>query len=211
MVDVIVAMRAVADRLHAAGLPYAFVGGSIANVLLDHPELTPARPTDDVDVLVELAAGQRYSLLEQIIRSLGFQQDVSAGAPLCRWKLGELTVDVAPTVGDMIGLDTRWFTEALAGAEERLVRAFFDRGAGDYYGSRDLEDVLTVIDGREEIFAEVDAAEPAMRRYIRDAIAGLLEHEAFDEALSGALPADAASQARLPSLRRKLRAIAALA
>lgn len=47
------AMRAVADRLSSAGLDYAFVGGSIVNLLLDHPALSPARPTDDVDVSIE--------------------------------------------------------------------------------------------------------------------------------------------------------------
>jgi hypothetical protein len=45
------AMRAVADRLDSLGLDYAFVGGSIVNLLLDNPTLSPARPTDDVDVI----------------------------------------------------------------------------------------------------------------------------------------------------------------
>jgi hypothetical protein len=45
----IAAMRAVADRLDSLDLDYAFVGGSIVNLLLDNPALSPARPTDDVD------------------------------------------------------------------------------------------------------------------------------------------------------------------
>ena len=27
------------------------------NLLIDHPELTPARPTDDVDVIIEIVPG----------------------------------------------------------------------------------------------------------------------------------------------------------
>ena len=46
------AMRAVADRLDNLGLDYAFLGGSIVNLLLDDPALSPARPTDDVDVIL---------------------------------------------------------------------------------------------------------------------------------------------------------------
>jgi len=46
------ALRAVADRLDRLGLNYAFVGGSIVNLLLDHPDFAPARPTDDVDVIL---------------------------------------------------------------------------------------------------------------------------------------------------------------
>src|SRR6185436_11726518 len=58
------AMRAVAERLDRVGLPYAFVGGSVVNLLIDHPELTPARPTDDVDVIIEIISGARYSEVE---------------------------------------------------------------------------------------------------------------------------------------------------
>ena len=39
------AMRAVADRLDSLGLGYAFLGGSIVNLLVDNPALSPARPT----------------------------------------------------------------------------------------------------------------------------------------------------------------------
>lgn len=58
------AMRAVAERLDRVGLPYAFVGGSVVNLLVDHPELIPARPTDDVDVIIDLISGARYSEVE---------------------------------------------------------------------------------------------------------------------------------------------------
>ena len=87
--------------------------------------------------------------------------------------------------------------------------AFADRGGGDYYGSHDLEDFITVIDGRENILAELSAAPVELRRYVTESIRGLVSAETFDEALPGHLPPDRASQQRLPSLRRKLREIAA--
>ncbi|MDD2763674.1 MAG: hypothetical protein PHE83_06835 [Opitutaceae bacterium] len=68
-------------------------------------------------------------------------------------------------------------------------------------------DLLTVIDGREAIVAKVGAAGPAMRSYIRESISRLLASGAFRDALSAALPSDAASQARLPLLRGKLQGI----
>ena len=55
----------VSDRREQAGLDYAldyaFVGGSIVNLFLDHPALSPARPTDDVDVIVETLTSRRNS------------------------------------------------------------------------------------------------------------------------------------------------------
>lgn len=222
------ALRAVADRLDGLGLSYAFVGGSIVNLLLDDPGFSPVRPTDDVDVILGVVIAERYSDLEARIRNLGFNHDTRDGAPLCRWVLGGLTVDIMPTDGAALGLNTAWFKEALATATEqefahtrlKLVSpvgflatkyvAFLDRGAGDYYASHDLEDFITVIDGRESIVSDVDQAPAELRRYIIGAMQTLTVAREFDEALSGQIPSDRASQQRLPKLREKLRAIAAL-
>jgi hypothetical protein len=89
--------------------------------------------------------------------------------------------------------------------------AFADRGDDDYSASHDLEDFLTVIDGRENIVAEVNEAPAELRGYVIQSIRFLVATAAFDEALPGHLPPDRASQQRLPNLRRKLHAIAALA
>lgn len=220
------ALRAVADRLDSLGLDYAFVGGSIVNLLLDHPDLSPARPTDDFDVILEAVTARGYADIEAKLRELGFDHDMREGAPRCRWVLGNLTVDIMPTEGYFLGLNTAWFAEALATAGERVfghVRlklispvaflatkyvAFLDRGDGDYYASHDLEDFITVIDGREAIAAEVAAAPDALRAYIIKAVRTLLDAPAFNESLPGHLPGDEASQRRLPALRHKLRSIA---
>ncbi len=222
------ALRAVADRLDQLGLSYAFVGGSIVSFLVDHPELSPARPTDDVDVILEVVTSERYSNVEARLRNLGFAHDTHENAPLCRWTLRGLTVDIMPTEGAGLGLNTAWFPEALATATEREIAhtrlrlispvaflatkyvAFSDRGDGDFYASHDLEDFITVIDGRENIAAEVNAAPAALRGYVITSVRSLSENPAFQEALPGHLPGDTASQGRLPGLRSKLRAIAAL-
>jgi len=223
------ALRAVAERLDGLGMEYAFLGGSIVTLLLDHPELSPARPTDDVDVIIEVATTLRYSDVENKLRDLKFDHDMREGAPRCRWVLGNLTVDIMPTDGAFLGLNTAWFKEALATVmvrefahtRLRLISpvaflatkfvAFSDRGDGDYYGSHDLEDFITVIDGRDNIVAEVDHAAPTpLRSYVIESARRLMAAPLFNEALPGHLPPDRASQQRLPALRRKLQAIAAL-
>lgn len=222
------AMRAVADRLDRLGLDYAFVGGAIVNLLLDHPALSPVRPTDDVDVIVEAVTSARYSDVEARLRGLGLAHDMRPGAPRCRWVLGNLTVDIMPTDGGFLGLNTTWFKEALATVSEhefahtriKLISpvaflatkhvAFTDRGDGDYYASHDLEDFVAVVDGRANILLDVEQAPAALRRYVTDAVRSLLAAPAFAESLPGHLPSDVASQQRLPSLRKKLQNIAAL-
>ncbi len=97
----------VAQKLDPLGFKYAFVGGSIVEFLVDHPDLSPVRPTDDLDVIVEVMADRRYSHIEEILRRAGFRHDTTQGAPICRWTLGEVIIDVMPTEGALIGLSLR--------------------------------------------------------------------------------------------------------
>ena len=225
----IVAMRAVADRLDRLGLDYAFLGGSVVGLLVDHPGLSPVRATEDVDVVIEVVSRTRYAGIEENLRSIGFDHDMREGAPRCRWVLGNLTVDIMPADGGFLGLNTAWLREALKSATLRPVQggslrvvspagfiatkyvAFRDRGDRDYYASHDLEDLIAVVDGRDGIVNDIASADTALRAYVSDSIAALVASTDFMEALPGHLPADRASQGRLPGLRRKLRAIAALA
>src|SRR5271165_61989 len=107
-----------------------------------------------------------------------------------------------PTEGEALGFNTTWFKEALATATERefahtqlrLISpvaflatkhvAFADRGAGDYYASHDLEDFITVIDGRENIIDEVNNAPKELRGYVIESIHCLMVVTAFAEALA---------------------------
>jgi len=220
-------LRAVAERLDKLGLDYAFVGGAIVGLLLDNPNL-PARVTNDVDVTLEVVAGIRYSAIEEKLRQLGFEHDMTPGAPMCRWKLGFLTVDIMPTDGAFMGLNTKYLKEALDTAEPRNVggtslrmispvaflvtkyTAFADRGKADYYGSRDLEDFITVVDGRAQIVEEINRAPEPLRSFVIKSTRTLQSTPVFDDSLRGHLPSDAIGQKQLPLLREKLQAIAKL-
>jgi predicted nucleotidyltransferase len=133
-----------------------------------------------------------------------------------------------PTKGEQIGLNTEWFREVLAEAVEveyadtklKIVSpvgllvtkylTFTERGENDYYASHDLEDIITVIDGREGIVSEINEASDDLRNYLVAGVRELLKSRDFLEALPGHLPPDSASQLRLPQLREKLKKIAAL-
>lgn len=70
------------------------------------------------------------------------------------------------------------------------LEAFADRGKGDVLGSHDLEDILNIIDGREELAQELEDAPKALREAARAAFTGLLARPDFANALPG-LIADA--------------------
>lgn len=91
------------------------------------------------------------------------------------------------------------------------LEAFRKRGRGDVFASHDLEDIVTVIDGRPEIVADVGAAALEVRAYIASDVRSLLDDADFLEALPGFLLPDAASQARRGLVEERLRALSALA
>jgi len=54
------------------------------------------------------------------------------------------------------------------------LEAFGDRGKNDYLGSRDLEDLIAVVDGRAELVREIKAAQSDVRSYLAKEITKLL-------------------------------------
>lgn len=71
--------------------------------------------------------------------------------------------------------------------------------------SHDLEDIITVIDGRPELGEEVAASDAGLRRYLRDEFSNLLANAEFRDALPGHLLPDVASQQRIGIVSDRIR------
>ena len=76
--------------------------------------------------------------------------------------------------------------------------------------SHDLEDIITIIDGRVPLLDEARATPPELREYLAKEMRALIEAPDFMDALPGHLPGDAASQAKLPRLIEKLHLLAGI-
>ncbi len=205
-----------------------FVGGCTTGLLLTDLAAVGIRPTKDVDALVDVTSYAMYAALSERLRALGLTEDITEGAPLCRWRYRDLIVDVMPIDEGVLGFSNRWYlpamqsaqTRAIGGSDVRVVTpvyfvatklaAFHGRGAGHVTVSHDLEDIIIVVDGRPDLVGEIGAAEPEVRAFIASEIGFLLTNRDFVDALPGFLLPDAASQARRPLLEGRLRAIAAL-
>ncbi|MDT8443606.1 MAG: hypothetical protein RQ722_04900 [Desulfuromonadales bacterium] len=218
----------VARRLEPLLDRLIFLGGCTTALFITDEAAPDVRVTHDVDVIVEVLSRNEYWQLEERLRELGCTQEIDEEVT-CRWKLDGITLDVMPTDESILGFSNRWYSDAINYAETvslnealaiRLVtpvhfiatklEAFFGRGNDDYWGSHDLEDIVTVIDGRVGILAELSVIDAELKEYIAGTISGLIAAEGFREALSGHLPPDRASQERLPLLWQRLVAIAAL-
>ena len=83
-----------AKRLKTLTEEMVFVGGCATGLLLTDPAASTIRPTIDVDVLVEVATLVEYYRLSEQLRQLGFVEDTSEDAPICRWRADDVILDV---------------------------------------------------------------------------------------------------------------------
>lgn len=206
-----------------------FVGGCTTTLFITDKAAADVRPTYDVDAIAEITSYVAYADFSERLRKIGFAEDATEGAPICRWRQKKTILDVMPLDEKILGFSNRWYRPAMESAEQReleselrirvvtavyfcatKLEAFIGRGKGDYLSSHDLEDLVAVIDGRAEITEEIGSAKEDVRTYIAGEISKLLSTHAFVDALPGYLLPDAASQARITLLVARLKQIATL-
>lgn len=216
-----------ADALGELREQMVFVGGCATALLITDPAAAPVRATQDVDAIVAIVSLPEYLRLGEALRARGFSQSLAEGEPPYRWSLAGMKLDVMPSGESVLGFSNRWYEAALRtavgvqlreGLSIRLVtpacflatklEAFEDRGEGDYLESHDLEDVLSVVDGRPEIVAEVARADAELRGYVTAVFARLLADEGFFNALPG-LIMEGSPATRAPVVLERLRSIVA--
>lgn len=208
---------------------FVFLGGVVTELLITERGAPGARHTKDVDVVVDVMNRGEYSeLLREQLIGLGLSEDTRRGAPICRWRLDDMIIDVIPTRGEILGFSSQWYPLAFEtarphvlpdGTSIRLVTpacflatklgAFGDRGCRDPMASHDLEDVISVIDGRSEIVDDLAAASADIRACVAGQLTDLMSRRNAPEIIAGQLMSDSASQARLPLVIARIRALIA--
>lgn len=200
----------------------AFVGGASIVLWITDPAAPPPRPTNDVDVIVEVTGRWGYEQFSKRLRAQGFAEDIESRV-ICRWRHArlDLTLDAMPTDPAILGFSNRWQASALPHALECelpsgilikaitppyllaiKIEAFADRGRDDLLGSHDFEDAISLINGRAALVEEVRAAPGDLRAYLAEQIIQLQAVPRFDEWVAGALRPDAANQARVEAIVR---------
>lgn len=194
-----------------------FVGGATVELWITDDAAPEFRPTEDIDVIVEVTTRQDYYRLEERLWQAGFSNDSESGV-ICRFRQPEsgLVLDVMPTEASILGFENRWQAEAFPHAVEvslpggqvisaipppfllaTKIEAFKTRGKLDFYGSLDFGDIVMLIDGREELRREISEAPCALRDYVSEQLRELAGHPNFDPGIEGALPSSPEARDRV--------------
>lgn len=196
-------LQTVACNLGDELLPrVAFVGGCVVPLLVtDRFSRDRVRATDDVDLIVEVVTWPEYHSLGRQLRACGFREAFGEGVS-CRWRLSGITVDIMPTDESILGFSNRWYPDALRSANwfpldgsssirvvkpelflATKIEAFEGRGHGDFLSSRDMEDILSLLDGRPAIVDEVRSADDTLRGFIAGTLAHFRDEGDFEYAV----------------------------
>jgi hypothetical protein len=168
---IIRAMRGVIERP-------VFVGGAVVPLLATELTSAEIRPTVDVDVCFDVLTHHDFHTIQDQLRRQGFVHAMNPGDPICRMLLDDLVIDFMPTESTVLGFSNRWYRDVVDYAEEDTcedetpflrasavcfvatkLEAFFSRGRSTSSGSldffhKDIEDVITVLEGRTSFLEE---------------------------------------------------------
>ena len=208
-----------------------FVGGATLELWITRQGAVEVRPTEDVDVVVEVTTRTAFHDFEARLRAHGFAEAQDSRV-ICRWRHtdSQLVLDAMPARADILGFENRWQAATLPHAVDRelpsgrniraapppyllamKLEAWSGRGRGDFLGSRDFEDIALLLDRRAELIDEISVADADLRRYVAAEAGKLLDDPRTQGGLMGAVPPDDLSQNRVPTvLLPALSALAAL-
>lgn len=187
-----------------------FVGGSVVELYADFPEISDIRPTLDVDCVVDfqISTYLDYSKLEDKLRTLGFQNDTSANAPICRKIYQGIIVDFMPVFPDILGFTNRWYADGIANKTERVLpngttiyillveyylatklEALKNRGGTDIRGSHDWEDIVFIMNNCAKLTDTIKQCfNSQLVEYLQRQFSELLKDKNIREVIYGALP-----------------------
>jgi hypothetical protein len=161
-----------------------FTGGATICLYLDEILQDELRPTLDVDCVVEIFSRSEYYTLMERLREVGLEECTEPNAPLCRWQYQDLIIDIMPCEPGVLGFSNRWYGEGIKNAIAynlpsgqvidifspvyllaSKVEAFLGRGK-DLRLSKDVEDIVILLDGCEVLEAEFNRTRGEVKDFL---------------------------------------------
>ena len=200
-------IKLVAHALGELNENAVFVGGATVPLYIPEQYWAISRATDDVDVVMEIIGHKENWKNEELLRKKGFNNDTRKGAPNCRWVYKGLTVDIMSSDTSALGFTNAWYKEGMQRALEieikpvkarifstpyflaSKIEAFKSRGNKDFMGSRDMEDIISVLEvcPERKLLSELADASGDLKKYLKKELSSLKANSDFLDAIPGAV------------------------
>jgi hypothetical protein len=162
----------------------------------------------DCVVNLQIATYYDYSKLEEQLRVLGFHNDTSENAPICRKIYNGIIVDFMPISPDIFGFSNAWYKDGVENKIEKTLpdgtiiyifaveyyvatkfEALKSRSGTDIRSSHDWEDIVYVLDNCDGFTESVkNCSNPQLIEHLNKEFDGLLKNRNIKEIIYSALP-----------------------
>lgn len=201
----IVRIKVVAKALRELNNKVVFVGGAVVDLYADDPSRGETRPTDDVDVFMEIVSRVNYVHIEEILRAIGFKNDIESGV-ICRYKYHDIVVDVMPDDENVLGFANTWYKKGINSCQfvklDDIEITILDvtyflatkfealnskRHGDDYRLNSDFEDIVYIFDNRTSILQDILLGDDFVYQFLESSISSLLVRSNIEEEISANL------------------------
>jgi predicted nucleotidyltransferase len=183
----------------------AFVGGSIISFYANDPAAEEPRPTQDIDITLQIATLGQLEALREELQIKGFSQHAEDNV-ICRFRLDDILVDVMSTQPVGWAPANRWFEPGFRHLNKELIGeteiqilslpyflaskfdAFHDRGSHDPRTSKDFEDIVYLLDNVIDLPDQIKYADASVKQFLKAEFDDMLKKATYKEAILANLP-----------------------
>jgi len=201
-------IQRIAEGLNELNEKVVYVGGSVAQLYVSDNAVEDARPTIDVDCVVEMLSYKEYNDFCELLRQRKFRNDQTPNAPICRWLFNDDIIDIMPDDADILGFSNKWYHPGLKNKEPyqlpngrtiyimpityyiaTKLEAINSRGGGDLRMSHDFEDIIFILNSCQHIKERVqNEKDEKLLSYLSKEMSTLLSRPNIKEEIECMLP-----------------------
>jgi hypothetical protein len=198
------AIKKIALALEELNDRVVFVGGAVVSLYVNDPAADDVRPTKDVDIILEISSLGQLEELRQNLTGKGFIQSAEDDVR-CRFRYDDIKVDVMATEEIDWAQANEWFKPGfkhlIAMSLEGVIihilplayflaskfSAFHNRGSGDPRTSHDFEDIIYILDNRNDLGEIILKSPNDVTHYLTSEFSDILGSSQLQEAVLGNL------------------------
>ncbi len=163
------------------------------------------RATQDIDIILNTETRSDYYKFIFKLKEKGFKE-IMQEKNIAKLQKGELIIDIIPTRKDILGFTNRWYKNGFKKAQTVFIgnykefslkilrppyflatklEAFFSRGIKDIFTSKDLDDIIFLINVRKNLKKEIKEEDIELQKFIKEKLRELLDNEKALEFIKG--------------------------
>ncbi|MEZ4825758.1 MAG: hypothetical protein R3C61_05605 [Bacteroidia bacterium] len=203
-----------------------FIGGATLSLYITDRSAPECHPSGEVDGIVGVSTMLEFQQFLQTIERKGFKRMKMERQGAEEWMYENIRVRLMPMNTEKLGYTNRWYEEGVfhartyrlpGGSPIRIflpayfvaskIDAFINRGKNNLRLSEDFQDLVYILDNRQEILNDIHQAFYEVRAYIQQQFVRFLSHPGLEEGIAYALP-DSFDEENIYRIKTLIRQIA---